>query len=114
MAEEEAEDGERAEEDEEHVGGQRHRAGSPHRAVVVDQPPAHRANRPPAGPRSPSASAPSRRRGVDDDVAAGGVHGLRVWWRARLLGPAPLLTRKRPLVLDGPDQVISFVGFLAL
>jgi hypothetical protein len=24
------------------------------------------------------------------------------------------LTRKRPLVLDGPDQVISFVGFLAL
>lgn len=87
VAEEEAEDGERAEEDEEHVGGEGHRAGSPHRAVVVDQPPAHRAHRPPAGPRSPSACASPRRRGVA--VAAGGVHG-RVWWRARLLGPAPL------------------------
>ena len=83
VAEEEAEDGERAEEDEEHVGGEGHRAGSPHRAVVVDQPPAHRAHRPPAGPRSPSASAPSRRRGVP--VAAGGVHG-RVWCPASWTG----------------------------
>jgi hypothetical protein len=86
VAEEEAEDGERAEEDEEHVCCKGHRAGSPYRAVVVDQPPTHRANRPPAGPCPPSASAsaPPRRRGIAVD--AGGVHG-RVWCRALLLGP---------------------------
>lgn len=49
VAEEEAEDGEGAEEDEEHVGGEGHRAGPPHRAVVVDQPPAHRAHGPTPG-----------------------------------------------------------------
>ena len=67
VAEEEAEDGERAEEDEEHVGGEGHRAGAPHRAVVVDQPPAHRDHRPPPGPRPP------RRRGVAA-AASAGVH----------------------------------------
>ena len=84
VAEEEAEDGERAEEDEEHVGGEGRHAGSPHRAVVVDQPLAHRPAPVPPPPPLPLVAAES---------------------------PSPPVGRHRPLVLDGPDQVISSLGY---
>jgi hypothetical protein len=71
VAEEEAQYGERAEEDEEHVGGEGHGAGAPHRAVVVHQPPAHRAHRPAPGSSGRPSNTPRRRA----PVVAGG-HGL--------------------------------------
>ena len=78
VAEEEAEDGERAEEDEEHVGGEGHRAGSPHRAVVVDQPLAHRPAPVPPPPPLPLVAAESPSLPVGSMGASG----------ARLLGQA--------------------------